>query len=350
MDVEMEKLEHELQEFLEDCRKQQFSSDEMRYICQPLIWHFRLATLKRWTLWFLLPILVTYLLWNYCDTCAWTMSAVGRLLLIQLLPYWNWTPYYYNKCLIERAEPVRTQMEEPQTLGRHETLWENCALCESLDTIATVTNVSFSMLESEYLERGLPVIVTDCGLELDLESQLQRILEKTPQLLASEPCDVSTNLLLRHLFNIDVALEKIRDSQESSASSLSSSWHLQFRNCETRSVKASRLYADKPYYYPNHLEPYYSSWLLMAHNSRRPLDEIYVRGLIFVQQLSGHFKLRLRPKKPCDENICPNLNLELAAGECVVFSTDLWRLSYGLQNPVSEQTSIATIFEVDWQR
>lgn len=344
----MEKLEHELQEFLKECRKQEFSDEEMRYICQPLIWHFRLASLRRWTLWFILPILVVYLLWNYCDTCTWTASAVGRLLLIQMLPYWNWTPYYYSRCLIERAEPAGKQIEEPKTLGRHETLWENCALCESQDTIPAASNVSYSMLESEYLERGLPVIVTDCQVEMDLENLLQRILDKAPQLLSSEPCDVSSNLLLRHLFNLDVALEKIRDIQ-ASTSAPSSAWHLQFRNCETRSVKASRLYAAKPYYYPNHLEPYYSSWLLMANNMRRPQEEIYLRGLIFVQQLSGHFELRLSPKNPCND-ICPNLNLRLAAGECLVFSTDLWRLRYGLQKPDSDKASIATLFEVDWER
>ncbi|KAL7736135.1 hypothetical protein ACLKA6_003686 [Drosophila palustris] len=348
MDVEMERLERELQEFLADCGKQKFSDDEMRYICQPLVWHFRLATLKRWTLWFLLPILAVYLLWNYCDTCAWTASAVGRLLLIQVLPYWNWTPYYYNKCLIERAEPAGQHMEQSKTLGRHETLWENCALCESLDTIPTASNVSYSMLESEYLERGLPVIVTDCRLEMDLDTLLQRIQEKTPQLLSSEPCDLYSNLLLRHLFNIDVALEKIRDYQETP--STSPAWHLHFRNCDKRSVKASRVYGAKPYYYPKHLEPYYSSWLLMAHHMRRPLKEIYVHGLVFVQQLSGHFELRLRPKQPCDtDNICPNLSLRLVAGECLVFPTHLWRLSYGLQKPDSDQASIATLFEVDWE-
>ncbi|KAH8297094.1 hypothetical protein KR044_004847 [Drosophila immigrans] len=344
----MKKLERELEEFLVDCENQKFSDDEMRFICQPLVWYSRRATLRRWTLWFLLPTLVVYLLWNYCDTCAWSASAVGRLALIQLLPYWNWTPYYYNRCLIERAEPADSKTDEPKPLGRHETLSENCVLCESLDTIPTVSNVSYSMLESQYLERGLPVIVTDCQVQQDLDSLLQRMqLAAAPQLQSSQPCDVSSNLLLRHLFNIAWALEKIQGFQ---AIASPMAWHLQFRNCETKSVKASRLYAPRPYYYPHHLEPFYSSWLLMAHNTRRPLQNIYVRGLIFVQQLSGHFELRLRPKQPCDENICPNLSLRLSAGECLVYSTDLWRLSYGLQKPDPTESSIATVLEVDWER
>ncbi|EDW02318.1 uncharacterized protein LOC6560082 [Drosophila grimshawi] len=333
----MAAVERELEQFLEQCRRQQFNEQEMRNICQPLVWHVRLKQLRRWAQWLLLPALLAYLLWSYCDTCAWTASAVGRLLLIQLLPYWNWTPYYNAQCLIERG--AEEQPSKP-SLGRHETLWENCVLCESLESIPTASNVSYSMLETQYLERGLPVIITDCQLRVDLDSLLVRILEKAPDLLASEPCDVSSNLLLRQLFNLDAALQKIPTT---------SAWHLQFRNCESKAVKASRLYSDRPYYYPRHLEPFYSSWLLMAHNVARHQTEIFVRGLIFVQQLSGHFEWRLQPKQPCDEASCPNLSLRLNEGECLVYSTDLWRLSYGLQQLQARHASIATLLEVNWQ-
>ncbi|KAH8407550.1 hypothetical protein KR222_005276 [Zaprionus bogoriensis] len=339
-------LERELEEFFEDCRKQQFTEAQMRTICRPLIWEFIWQRLRRWTQWVLLPVLVVYLLWNYCDTCAWTASAIGRLLLIQLLPYWDWTPLYNNRCLIPRTPPAAEQREQPAPLGRHETLWENCALCENLESIPTASNVSFSQLEAEYLERGLPVIVTDCQLHMELHSLLQRIEQKTSGLLTDEPCDVSSNLMLRKLFNLELALQKISDTQRSSSLA---SWYLQFRNCVHKAVKASRLYAGRPYFYPVHLEPFYSSWLLMAHNQRRPLAEIYVRGLVFVQQLSGHYELQLRPKQPCDAELCPHLSLRLAAGECLVFPTDLWRFSYGLQKPETDSTSIASVLEVNWE-
>lgn len=205
--------------------------------------------------------------------------------------------------------------------------------------------MTFSTLEAEYLERGLPVIITDCQLQVDLHSLLDRMEEKASTALSSEPCDVSSNLMLRKLFNLELALEKIRISRQSSLPA----WHLQFRNCKQKSVKASRLYAGRPYFYPVHLEPFYSSWLLMAHNQRRPLIEIYLRGLIFVQQLSGHYEFRLQPKEPCDAELCPNLSLRLAAGECLLFSTDLWRLSYGLQKPEMTSTSIASVLEVNWE-
>ncbi|ALC41496.1 CG30053 [Drosophila busckii] len=334
----MESVEQDVDKFLKHCRKQQLSEVEMHHLYAPLVWQLRWLRLKHWLLWLLLPALLTYLLWNYCSSFAWTLSALGRLLLIQVLPYWNWTPYYNAKCLIEKADVV---LQKPQPLDRLETLAENCALCESLDSIPTAANVSYSQLESQYLERGLPVIITDCQQQTDVQTLLDIINEHAPQLLDSEPCDISSNLLLRKLFTVDAALQKI---------SSSTAWYLQWRHCDFQAVKASRRYALRPYYYPAHLEPYYSSWLLMAHKVSRPQKEIYVKGLIFVQQWSGHFEWQLRAKSPCAEDYnCPKLKLRLEAGECAVFTTDLWRLSYGLTQPHQWQSSIASIYEVNWQ-
>lgn len=127
----MASIESELAQFVAQCRKQEFSESEMRSICQPILWHWRLLKLRKWVQWLLLPAVLVYLLWSCCDSCAWTLSALGRLLLIELLPYWDWTPYYNAKCLIER-ESERSTDWQPKALGRHETLWENCALCEQL--------------------------------------------------------------------------------------------------------------------------------------------------------------------------------------------------------------------------
>ncbi|KAH8292591.1 hypothetical protein KR018_009703 [Drosophila ironensis] len=330
-------MEEELRAFFDDCRKLEFSGEEMEAICQPLIWRIRLAKVKRWFL-VLLPIFIVYLLWLYCDSFAWFVSALARLMLIQLLPLWDWTPYYNAKCLISRGDQ-RVQKQLPP-LGRHETLWENCALCESLEGIPTASNVSYSLLESHYLERGLPVIITDVGLEQNILDLLELIEQKAPEWLASEPCDISSNLLLRKLFNLEAALDKIHSSN---------SWHFQIRNCQRKAVKSSRLFLERPYYYPLHLAPYYSNWLLAVSQQRRSQAKIYVRGLILIQQLSGHFEVELHPKEPCHRGTCPSLRIRLNAGEGLIFSTDIWSLSYGLEKPNPKESSLASIFEIDWQ-
>ncbi|XP_017054437.1 uncharacterized protein LOC108096970 [Drosophila ficusphila] len=330
-------MEEELKVFFEDCGRQEFSSKEMLDICQPLIWRIRMARIRKWCL-ILLPLVLVYLLWLLSDTFVWWLSAIGRLLLIQILPLWDWTPYYNAKCLILRDQSVQ---EKPPPLGKDKTLWQNCALCETLEGISTASNITYSTLESEYLERGLPVIITDAGLEMDVRQLLEVINKKSPQWLDSEPCDVSSSLLLRKLFNLQAAVEKIH---------FSGPWHLQLRNCQKKAVKSSRLFLERPYYYPFHLAPYYSSWLLAVHQQKRKQAEIYVRGLVIMQQLSGHFDVVLHPKDPCDKDLCPSLRMRLNAGEGLIFTTDIWSLSYGLEKPHSKQSSLASVFEIDWQQ
>jgi len=180
---------------------------------------------------------------------------------------------------------------------------------------------------------------------MDVPNLLELIEEKSSQWMSSDPCDVSSNLMLRKLFNLEAALGKIRSWQGQT----SNTWHLQLRNCQKKAVKSSRLFLERPYYYPYHLAPYYSSWLLAVHQQKRKQAEIYVRGLVFMQQLSGHFELVLQPKNPCDKGVCPSLRMRLNAGEGLIFTTDIWSLSYGLEKPHTKQTSLASIFEVDWQ-
>eukprot|EP00099_Drosophila_melanogaster_P025594 NP_725221.1 uncharacterized protein Dmel_CG30053 [Drosophila melanogaster] len=334
-------MAEELKVFFEECRGQGFSAKEMLAVCQPLIWRIRLARIKKW-FFILLPLMVIYLLWLCSDTFSWWLSALGRLVLIQILPLWDWRPYYHAKCLIPRDQSVQ---EQAPSLGKAETLRQNCDLCEGLEGIGTVSNVSYSSLESEHLERGQPVIITDTGLQTDVFSLLEQIEKKSPQWLTSEPCDVSSNLLLRKLFNLEAALDKIHSWQGQT----SNSWHLQLRNCQKKAVKSSRLFLDRPYYYPLHLAPYYSSWLLAVHQQKRNQADIYVRGLVLIQQLSGHFEMVLHPKKPCNKGICPSLRMRLNAGEGLIFTTDIWSLSYGLEKPHGKLTSLASIFEIDWQ-
>lgn len=153
--TQMTSLEQELEQFFADCRRQQFTEKEMGIICKPLIWRWHLQSTLRGLMWILLPAMLVYLLWNYCDSCAWTASAMGRLLLIQLLPHWDWTPLYSNRCLIDSSTPGAEQREQVRSLGRHETQWENCALCETLGKSCVVG--IFNPLQ---LELSLSVLLT----------------------------------------------------------------------------------------------------------------------------------------------------------------------------------------------
>lgn len=168
----------------------------------------------------------------------------------------------------------------------------------------------------------------------------QLIFNKSLDFLKSNPCDVTTNLMLNKFFDIELALRKAWNLYGPS-----DKWFLQLRNCQFKAVKSSRNFIKRPYYYPTHLEPFYSSWLLMAHNYKQKLQqEIYLQGLVIVQQLWGAIELSLSAKEPCLN--CPHVNVVLKEGEGLIFSTDLWLFSYKFVS--TERESIATIMEIDW--
>lgn len=54
----------------------------------------------------------------------WSFSAVGRLILIELLPYWRWSDLYNQKCLWEPKEvTLRDTVSPIQSL--------DCSVCEN---------------------------------------------------------------------------------------------------------------------------------------------------------------------------------------------------------------------------
>lgn len=130
----MATLEQEFVDFFAECKKQGFSDDEMRAICQPLLQRHRNRYLA-----VACVVLAVFgalcLLYNWCDEFSWFVSAIGRLLLIQVLPYWDWTPLYNSRCLIERTV---YKVDEPNVAPttkiseRYETEATNCVLCETL--------------------------------------------------------------------------------------------------------------------------------------------------------------------------------------------------------------------------
>ncbi|XP_023292011.2 uncharacterized protein LOC111675475 [Lucilia cuprina] len=332
-------LEKDFEIFFNSLKKQGFSLNDINSICKPLKDYYRLEKLKKFAL-ICLCLTLLYAMIVFCDGFSWFLSAVTRLILIQFLPYWNWPELYNAKCLIDRSLEVKKTDVVVSRLGRYETEKENCLLCEIIDYIPSLANTSFAFLESSYLERSYPVIVTDSHQPMSPTDIYHLIFNKSFDFLRSTPCDVATNLMLNKFFDIEIALKKAWNLNHST-----DKWFLQLRNCQFKAVKSARNFIKRPYYYPVHLEPYYSSWILMSHNYRNnQQQQIYLQGLIIVQQLWGDLDLSLQAKEPCLK--CPVINVHLREGESLIFSTDLWIFSYSFVNDPSE--SIATIMEIVW--
>ncbi|XP_055918326.1 uncharacterized protein LOC129950409 [Eupeodes corollae] len=333
-------IEKDFENFLKFCKQKNLTTKDLQQIYQPLL------STWRWRFWKRIGIVlfVASVIWWLCcnvEVLNWSLSAVGRLILIELLPFWNWTPLYKAKCLVDKniAEKVETASSSASLgLGKYETDKMNCFLCEKLEFLPTRTNVTYSMIEQNYLEKGLPVVIHDSHPTQKLENILSQIFEAPNDYLNSLPCNIETNLLMKHFFSIETALGKISESLPTDE------WFLQFRNCKFDAVKASRKFIKRPYYYPLHFEPFYSSWILMSNNYKAAGKELILQGLVFVQQLSGEISITLIPKSPC-EKLCLEIEFVLMAGEGLVFSTDLWSFMY---KPVGTLNTVSTIMEIDW--
>ncbi|XP_075168783.1 uncharacterized protein LOC142240918 [Haematobia irritans] len=333
----MDILNKEFDDFFESLKRENLTKKEIEIICKPLHEYFRRRFLRKSALIVLVLIFICVMV-MWCDTLNWFLSALGRALLIQLLPLWNWPKLYNAKCLIERSNKDLNKGPSMQATTMEN---GNCLLCENIDYVPTVTNTTFSYLENNYLEKGLPIVITDSHKKETPWELFKTIFKHCNAFLQNSHCDVATNLIIKKFFDAEIVLKKawnLLDTPEK--------WFIQLRNCQFSTVKSSRLFIKRPYYYPLHLEPFYSSWLIIANNySHRQYQDIQLQGLIIVQQLSGTNNLKLIPNRPCEE-ICPVINIQLKEGEGLIFSTDLWQFNYKLMQ--TKDAGITTIMEIDW--
>lgn len=247
------------------------------------------------------------------------------------------------------------------------------------------------------MERGQPLIIVDSVKRLELKHFFDLMmsnidLERVQESLSNCLDDLNSNLMLKDLFHLSVALEKAWKLTESNQT-----WFLQLHFCQFEAVKESRILFQKPYYYPFHWEPFYSSWLLISHrvfqeregsatkfqfstkglkndegfadkemdsNLLRPLN---LKGFIIIQQFSGSLEIHLIPRDLC-KDLCSPLHFQLMEGESLAITTDLWQIHYDfIKNPRENKEqdgrgkcqemkdrkdlkdiSIASIMEFEW--
>lgn len=130
-------LDKEFLDFFTYCKKQKFNTDEIKIICEP----FQKLKIKKFFNYLLIFSIIFILLilgYNFINSISWIISAIGRLFLIKILPFWNWTEYYNAKCLITSLNFGNNQQQNrnkyygrnTMMLGKYETESNNCWLCE----------------------------------------------------------------------------------------------------------------------------------------------------------------------------------------------------------------------------
>lgn len=119
-------IDSEVRSFYEYCKEAGMTDEEMDIICRPLTSVVRKASIKRWTrvgLFIIMVLAIGYTV-SKTETFQWHASAIGRIILVKILPVWDWTPLYYNKCLIERSQPQNLETNLPSPA--------NCISCEAV--------------------------------------------------------------------------------------------------------------------------------------------------------------------------------------------------------------------------
>lgn len=224
------------------------------------------------------------------------------------------------------------------------------------------SNISFGRLQSNYIWRNHPVIISESHPNwLDIHDGIDFIafIKTLPDLMTSEPCNVASNLLAKSekLQKIIRQTERL-ESQEK--------WFFHFRNCQFKSVKASRViipYNRRPSYLPSHLPPFRSSWILVSHQYEiasksgtafefeiGTMKQLNVRDLVMVMQLQGEIYGRLAVNTVCTDH-CIDHTFRLTAGQSIVFVAHFWSFYYqpiAVTDDVEHHLAITFIIEYEW--
>lgn len=120
----MELLNKDFEHFFSSLKK-----DEIATVCQPLFDYQRKVTWKKWSK-FVLGFVIIYFLNLWSENVNWFFTALGRILLIQILPMWNWSKLYNAKCLIDR--PIVNDNYIKPITNNYPGDIDNCLLCESI--------------------------------------------------------------------------------------------------------------------------------------------------------------------------------------------------------------------------
>uniref|UniRef100_A0A182UWR1 Uncharacterized protein n=1 Tax=Anopheles merus TaxID=30066 RepID=A0A182UWR1_ANOME len=274
-------------------------------------------------------VLVVY----YIPWVNWQVTAVGRLIMIELLPYWDWTPLYRGKCLIAKAK----ETDAPKKYAPITSFPEDCVVCRNFDAVPVRTNVTYEALYRDHLIRNVPIIVSDVHLPWDQHprygSDWDSFLLDLEDLLLASPCDFRTNLLFSPRTAKAPAIARMVDLLASNRSGygngIARGWFVQLRNCALPPIKKTRTMFEKPYFYATHWEPPYTNWMLLSRAFHPGAPELTpnMAGLVIVHQMRARLSVTLRPRTECKDS-CRALSLTLHQQQSLLFSTSLWNFSY----------------------
>lgn len=289
----------------------------------------RKAKNKKKTILFLLLFLVTLILifLNF-DSFYRSLIVIIRLVLIQLLPYWDWTLFYQNDCLILNF------FQKPEF---SELNIEDCKKCSSHKYIEKVENITSDIINDFYLNNNIPFLVKNSTSTWPASSLFDTKflikLYKNDDILHEAPvCMINSSIALRHT-SINELFSKVLKSQ---------SWFAHWENCEKSSVRILRRYFKRPVFLPQSIHIADLNWIILSssYNASNYFRIELGMDVMWMVQLSGQNRIRLIANYPCYTE-CNTLYSVLHQGDIVVWTYKLWTLEY---IPTSSPLNVAVAF------
>ncbi|XP_053617575.1 uncharacterized protein LOC128679397 [Plodia interpunctella] len=333
-----ELINSEVRSFYEYCKEAGMSDEEMDIICRPLTNAVRKASIKRLTRGVLLIIMILAIGFtvSQTETFQWHATALARIVLIKILPVWDWTQLsgVQGKCLMDNTQP--------QNLESNVVSPDDCIACEAIKSVARISDASYTEVFNHHLYRGAPVIVVDAFYDWSIAQgtlNLTSIITQDERVSNSVPCFILTNIKRgRQPMDLEEIVSKITNTDIPS-------WFVHFQNCDLVAVKSFRVLAPRPYFLSSYISPAHFNWLLLSKNydtlryKRLELDV----GLIIMFQLKGSTSVQLKPRFPCEDE-CSSLIFEVDEGETLVLWNSIWEFEY----LPGKDDNVAMITETSW--
>ncbi|XP_041057820.1 uncharacterized protein LOC121285453 [Carcharodon carcharias] len=253
------------------------------------------------------------------------LSYCGRALLIQLLPYWDWTLYSNSDCLIRNPYYFERGLESLQ-------LTDCINVCQRYPKVESLHKVDPKVVLQNYLRQNLPLIITDGAEEWVAQREftvpfLTQLYSGHPALQNTEVCSYWDS---HHSVENSPGsfLEKVHRQRLIQ-------WAIQWKNCNKAAAKVIRSFYQRPYFLPPVVELAESNWLLMASRAENgAVADTFIKVrdhdgdlLMWIAQLQGVFEVQLLPKDICASR-CTYYTLQLSPGETVAVPLQMWEVQY----------------------
>ncbi|XP_076464906.1 uncharacterized protein LOC143296733 [Babylonia areolata] len=332
-DEKMQTIDRELRRLQAESLKSGYSATQVEKFASCFFEAARKAQREKWVK-IMIGVAVMGLL---CYVVLQFKSPYGLLVFlartaqIKTLSVWDWTEVYQSNCLLTN----------PLYSPPNDLTLQHCQMCEGVESVEHVQNVSGQELVERYIQRDLPVLVHH-GLHdwpdvtVRTARHLAELYERTEVLKRSAGCGFSSNLasqygghraLLHALLTRNI-----------------SHYYAHWENCEGRAGKMLRTVFRRPDFLPPALQMTSSSWLFLSHHySASIFKQVDVRQpLLMLVQVSGRTELKLQAWRPCYD-LCPVLHLTLHAGQALLATEFLWKASY-LPSPDGESLAVGLGF------